>query len=136
LEHPCESPHNFSAPSDAKDATRVGYGGRVKLWRDPWLLFDANGALLATLVPSGSDQPWLYARVEAEPSLEPLRPLFDEEVQLLERLDSDWEAHEIVIRKIVAAVRLAKPDGTLVPEFLLHISGDTAWWRWSDVPFD
>ena len=23
-----------------------------------------------------------------------------------------------------------------VPEFLLHIEGDTAWWRWNDEPFD
>jgi hypothetical protein len=32
-------------------------------------------------------------------------------------------------------VSLAAPDGHLVPEFLLHIDGSEAWWRWSDEPF-
>ena len=27
------------------------------------------------------------------------------------------------------------PDGRPVPEFLLHVDGDDAWWRWSDEPF-
>jgi hypothetical protein len=31
---------------------------------------------------------------------------------------------------------LTYPDGRDVPEYLLHIDGDEAWWRWSDEPFD
>ncbi|MBX6751337.1 MAG: hypothetical protein IRY85_17015 [Micromonosporaceae bacterium] len=31
---------------------------------------------------------------------------------------------------------LRNPEGRDVPEFLLHIDGDQAWWRWSDEPFD
>ncbi|GIJ13108.1 hypothetical protein Van01_63220 [Micromonospora andamanensis] len=34
------------------------------------------------------------------------------------------------------AVTLRYPDGQEVPEFLLHLDGDEAWWRWSDEPFD
>ncbi|MEV6847472.1 hypothetical protein [Actinoplanes sp. NPDC051411] len=34
------------------------------------------------------------------------------------------------------AVTLRYPEGNEVPEFLLHIQGDEAWWRWSDEPFD
>ncbi len=30
---------------------------------------------------------------------------------------------------------LTSPDGP-VPEFLLHIEGEQAWFRWSDEPFD
>ena len=28
------------------------------------------------------------------------------------------------------------PDGGHVPEFMLHMAGDKAWWRWSDEPLD
>jgi hypothetical protein len=43
-----------------------------------------------------------------------------------------WEAAYDRIRQ---AVRLLAPDGRPVAEFLLHIDGDDAWWRWSDEPF-
>jgi hypothetical protein len=36
---------------------------------------------------------------------------------------------------VADAVSLAYPDGRRVPEFLLHIDGLEAWWRWSDEPF-
>jgi hypothetical protein len=28
------------------------------------------------------------------------------------------------------------PDGDRIAEFLLHIEGDTAWWRCADTQFD
>ncbi len=37
---------------------------------------------------------------------------------------------------IRTVVTLRYPEGHEVPEFLLHIDGDVAWWRWSDEPFD
>jgi hypothetical protein len=33
-------------------------------------------------------------------------------------------------------VTLWYPDGREVPEFLLHLDGSVAWWRWSDEHFD
>jgi hypothetical protein len=41
------------------------------------------------------------------------------------------EAYDEVRRR----VSLHAPGGP-VPEFLLHIEGDRAWFRWSDEPFD
>jgi hypothetical protein len=38
--------------------------------------------------------------------------------------------------RIRATVRLVNPAGDDVPEFLLHIEGAVAWWRFSDEPFE
>jgi hypothetical protein len=44
-----------------------------------------------------------------------------------------WEPPHDAVLSIVA---LRYPDGTEVPEFLLHIDGNEAWRRWSDEPID
>jgi hypothetical protein len=67
------------------------------------------------------------------PGFEPLRPLFVEEQALAE--DEPDDAWEDAYDRIRAAVELRYPDGGSVPEFILHIDGDDAWWRWSDEPF-
>jgi hypothetical protein len=36
---------------------------------------------------------------------------------------------------VTALDRQANLLGALVPEFLLHIDGEDAWWRWSDESF-
>jgi hypothetical protein len=91
-----------------------------------------DGRALADLVITGGDFPWLNARVEPGDGFEDLRPMFAEE---LRRLDDDesWEEAYDAVR---AAVTLRYPDGRDVPEFLLHVEGGEAWWRWSDEPFD
>ena len=67
----------------------------------------------------------------------PLAPLFERQLALT-RVDNwddagvaDFEAVSAEIRQ---AVELRYPDGRIVPEFLLHIEGDEAWFRWSDEP--
>lgn len=69
-----------------------------------------DGELLADFVVTGGDFPWLHGRVRAYEGLAGVRPLFAEELRY--------------------------PDGREVPEFLLHVDGEDAWWRWSDEPFD
>jgi hypothetical protein len=101
---------------------------------ESWRLFHGD-ALVAELIVTEADFPWLHARVDARPGLEALRPLFRDELALSER-DEDADAWETAYARIRAALRLEYPDGRNVPEFLLHIEGDTAWWRWSDVPFE
>jgi hypothetical protein len=49
--------------------------------------------------------------------------------------DDDDDAWEAAYDRVRAAVSLIAPDGQAVPEFLLHIEGQDAWWRWSDEPF-
>ena len=79
--------------------------------------------LLAELVVTGEDFPWLSAEV---------RPLFDDELRQLELFDGEPELWEAAYRRIRDVVRLLAPDGRSASEFLLHIEGEDAWWRWSD----
>lgn len=91
--------------------------------------------LLAELVVTGGDCPWLNAEVRPAAGFAEVRPLFDDELRRLELLDEEPEQWEAAYRRIREVVRLMAPDGRPVPEFLLHIEGADAWWRWSDEPF-
>ena len=91
--------------------------------------------LVAELVVTGGDFPWLNATVRATPAFDELRPLFAEELRLLDQLDHDVEAWEAAYDRVRQAVILERPDGFAVPEFLLHVDGGDAWWRWSEEPF-
>jgi hypothetical protein len=98
-----------------------------------WRLY-AGDALVAELTVTKADFPWLHARFDARPGFEPLGALFAEELTFSESGDDDaWQTAYARIRSVV---RLQYPDGRDVPEFLLHVDGATAWWRWSDEPFD
>ncbi len=94
-----------------------------------------DGQTLASLVVTGGDFPWLHARLEPDAAFEEVRPMFDEELRLLDHLDDDPASWEAACQRIRQALRLIAPDGRPVPEFLLHIDGTQAWWRWSDTPF-
>ncbi|XVU20958.1 hypothetical protein ACQPZJ_27225 [Actinoplanes sp. CA-054009] len=94
----------------------------------------ADGRVLADLVVTDADFPWLYARVDGRPGLDEVRPLFAEELRLLEQVDENVEAWERAYDAVAAAVALRSPDRADVAEFLLHLDGDEAWWRWSDEP--
>jgi hypothetical protein len=91
--------------------------------------------LLAELVVTGGDFPWLNAEVRPTAGFAEVRPLFDDELMRLELLDDDPEPWDAADRRIREAACLVAPDGRPVPEFLLHIQGADAWWRWSDEPF-
>ena len=94
-----------------------------------------GGELIAELVVTGGDFPWLNARVRAMPGFEEVRPLFEEELRALEHIDDDLGAWQAAYDNIRSAVDLLYPEGHPVPEFLMHIRGEDAWWRWSDEPF-
>ena len=91
--------------------------------------------LVADLIVTGGDSPWLNATVQATPAFEELRPLFAEELRLLDQLNQNTEAWEAAYARILQAVSLESRDGRAVPEFLLHVDGQDAWWRCSDEPF-
>jgi hypothetical protein len=95
-----------------------------------------DGRIVADLFVTGGDFPWLNARVDSREGLEEVRPLFAEELRLLDAIDEDVESWERAYEAIRNAVTLQHPEGREVPEFLLHIDGNEAWWRWSDEPFD
>ena len=106
---------------------------RMSRNHDVWTLFAGND-VVADLGVTGGSFPWLEARVEARPAFDGIRPLFDAEWAASQV--EDWDRADELYRQINAALRLADPDGVEVAEFLLHIQGDDAWWRWSYEPLE
>ncbi|GAA3921898.1 hypothetical protein [Actinoplanes auranticolor] len=94
-----------------------------------------DGRLIAELAVTTADFPWLYARIDAREGLAEFAALFAEELSRSDRIDDDAEAWERAHEAVRKAVQLRYPNGDEVPEFLLHISADEAWWRWSDEEF-
>ncbi|MFD8431745.1 MULTISPECIES: hypothetical protein [Streptomyces] len=94
------------------------------------------GAEIGEILIEGADFPWLSGRFRAGPAYGAVRDLFARELALAERDDAGhWAEWETVYAEIERRVRLVSPDGP-VAEFLLHIEGDRAWFRWSDEPFE
>jgi hypothetical protein len=82
-----------------------------------------------------ADFPWLSGRFTPGPGYASVRDLFARELALVERIDEDVEEWEAAYDEIRRRVSLCSPDGP-VAEFLLHIEGDRAWFRWSEEPFE
>ncbi|HEY1701051.1 MAG TPA: hypothetical protein VGG75_15180 [Trebonia sp.] len=94
-----------------------------------------KGEIVASLVVSDSEWPWVYARLQPRPGFGRIQPLLAEELRLLDDIENkvdEWEAAYDEIRKDLT---LLYPDGNPVPEYLLHVKNDNAWWRWNDQPF-
>lgn len=112
----------------------MAFGGR-------WSLRDHDGVLLAELEVTDGDFPWLSATVRPTEAFEPVRPVFEAELRALRASedgadDGEVDAWERAYLEVRAAVVLIDPDGQPVSEFLLHVEGDQAWWRWMDGPLD
>ena len=90
--------------------------------------------LIAELVVTGGDFPWLSGTVLPATGFAEVRPLFEDDLRRLDRLDSEPELWEAAHRRIRDQVQLLAPDGRPVPEFLLHIEDEDAWWQWSHEP--
>jgi hypothetical protein len=91
--------------------------------------------LLGTLRSYSTDFPWVNCRFEPLPAFEDVRPLFDEELRLLDTglVDSDQvEQWEIAYNRITSiGLRLFDIEQeNYIDEFLLHIRGDEAWFRY------
>ncbi|MFD4261198.1 hypothetical protein ACFWR9_27130 [Streptomyces sp. NPDC058534] len=95
-----------------------------------------EGALVGEILIDDADFPWLSGRFRPGPAHAAVQDLLARELALAERADADhWTEWEAVYAEIERRVRLVSPDGP-VSEFLLHIKGDRAWFRWSDEPFE
>jgi hypothetical protein len=106
----------------------------LRVWRegDVWQLRRA-GEVIGEIVLDEGDFPWLSGRFVPAAGFAEVKQLFDRELALLEEQDLDeWD---VVVREIGEKLQLVAPGGP-VAEFLLHIDGERAWFRWSDVPFD
>lgn len=103
---------------------------------DVWLLHSRDEVVAELHVTEG-DFPWLSGRVVTHEGFAALAPLFADEVRLLNELtDEETPEWTAAYDEIRARTVLTNPAGIPVPEYLLHIEGEDAWWRWSDEPFD
>ena len=89
-----------------------------------------GGVLLGSLTSTDDDFPWHNGTFVPAPAFEQVRPLFDRELALLnaDRMD-EWET----AWEAVAALGLRMEPvtgGADIDEFLLHIEGQQAWWRY------
>ena len=96
----------------------------------------SNGHPVAELEVDDVGFPWLTAIVHPKVGFEAVAGLFREELRQLDDVPDEespeWVAAYDAIR---AQTALLDPDGKAVPEYLFHIDGTEAWWRWSDEPF-
>ncbi|MFF6906099.1 hypothetical protein ACFY9Q_09180 [Streptomyces sp. NPDC012389] len=112
----------------------MGFNGTI--WR-----LRRGTELVGEIAVDSPDFPWLHGRFTPGPAYDTgTHELFERELALLERLDEDEsdesaEAWERVCDEVNRTLALAGPEGEAVAEFLLHIQGDRAWFRWSDTPF-
>lgn len=98
-----------------------------------WLLRHGEREV-ARLTVTEADFPWVHADVELLPDFEPFRAVFAEQERALDA--DDWDQADACYTLIRRDLTLEFPDGSAVPEFMLHIHGDgTAGWRWHHEPF-
>jgi hypothetical protein len=87
--------------------------------------------LLGEIIVEDTDFPWLRGRLVPGPAFAELRPLFEQELALVEADPFNVDAWQQIYDRIVESVELTSPSGP-VAEFLLHVRGDEVWFRWSD----
>jgi len=101
-----------------------------------WLL-KTGDTLVGSIDLRGTDQPWFTGRFYPEPGFAEFGDVFKRELALVEgNLDNEIAQWEEVYGRIRSRLYLLKPDGTVVREYLLHIDGGDAWFRYSDEPFE
>ena len=97
---------------------------------DAALLLKRGGTTLGTLRPYNTDFPWINCKFDPTQGFDEIKPLFEEELRLLDA--EDFTAFEEAYEKIRAlGLSLVPVDGgQIIKDFLLHISGDEAWFRY------
>ncbi|MEV4560357.1 hypothetical protein AB0K51_25635 [Kitasatospora sp. NPDC049285] len=98
------------------------------MWQpgDVWQVL-SGGEVVGEIAVDEGDWPWLSGHFTSKPGFDALRPLFERELALAEA--EDWDAWEPVVEEISRNVQLASPKGP-VTEFLLHVDGESAWFRY------
>jgi len=85
--------------------------------------------LLGVLRSYDTDFPWVNCKFEATPSFDDIRPLFEEELRLLDADQMDeWEPTYEQINSLSLQL-IDIEDNKNIDEFLLHIRGNEAWVR-------
>ena len=89
-----------------------------------------KGKLLGTLRYYESNFPWTNCKFEPTEAFQAVKSLFDEEIELLEKDDiENWEiAYDRINDLSLELINLE--DENIIGEFLIHIEGDEAWFRY------
>jgi len=99
-----------------------------------WQLYRGQ-ELLAEITVDRTDMPWLIGGIATRPGFEAIRPAFEREVAIVDAEgDLDYEAWQEAYEPI-SRLTLVSPAGPAA-DFLLHVRGEEAWFRWSDEPLD
>ncbi|MEU1132959.1 hypothetical protein ABZ383_24375 [Streptomyces sp. NPDC005900] len=96
-----------------------------------WCLM-RQGTLIGTISVADTDFPWLRGTFTPELAFTHVKPWFDEALANMEA--DDFERFDAAYDRIPQELTLMSPSGP-VADFLLHIDGDEAWFRWSEEPF-
>lgn len=90
--------------------------------------------VVGLLTVTGGDFPWLEGAFAPSTGFERWRVVFAEESRLvdIENLEEtdEYDAWELLVERITGALTMVDPPGEVVEEFLLHIDGAHATWRW------
>ncbi|MEU3418828.1 hypothetical protein AB0F39_09825 [Streptomyces murinus] len=104
----------------------MGFEGQV--WR-----VRSGAEPVGEIVLDEAGFPWLHGAFTPASGFAAVRDLFARELVLMD--EEDREGADLVYEEIRRRITLTSPEGP-VAEFLLHIEGDRAWFRWSHEPFE
>ncbi len=99
-----------------------------------WTLL-AGADVVGEIRDATPDQPWFIGTWRPTDHFQPYQPLFELELSLAESMEDRWSEWEECYQRIRQAMRLQNPDGIEVAEWILHIDGDKAWFRYELRPF-
>ncbi|EGD43780.1 hypothetical protein ACWZJV_04655 [Nocardioides sp. WG-D5] len=98
-----------------------------------WKLMEKT-EVVGLLTVTGSDFPWLEGAFVPSAGFDKWRAVFAEESRLVEHENleetDEYDAWELLVEQITGALNMVDPQGQVVEEFLLHIDGAHASWRW------
>ncbi len=100
----------------------------------PWTLW-AGEELVGEVVGAEPDQPWFFGAWQPTEAFEAYRSLFEEELSLLEAAEERWDEYDRCYGQIREALQLKTPAGSRVAEWILHVDGSQAWFRFEMEPF-
>jgi hypothetical protein len=96
---------------------------------DRWIL-KAGAETLGLLTFKEQDQPMVICHFQAEPAFAKYESYFKEELRLLDLDDmSSWQQAYSAIDDLGLALEPVNQEEEKITDFILHISGDEAWFR-------
>jgi len=81
------------------------------------------------------DQPWFFCQFKQTAAFEEFKPMFDKELELLntglvsEEVMAAWEEAVETIDAL-GLILVSLDDSSKITDFLLHIDGEEAWFRY------